>query len=1096
MIFVLETFPDESEVSRLLQTIRANPSLHRRLASPPLTLGVSFLALESQVFALNFTGKDRRASSATPTSVANADDNANARPSAGNAAAAATAAAAGVPSSTPPAVEGRASLQSAYFGSDLAKRNRLCESTGRRLAALCVHLHENPVIRVQENSEVGVKISVAFQAQMAAYLAGNENFWWHGMYDAAARCTLVIMDRSIDALAPLLHGATWQDFAQTVLHGDRVVDTDDPAATNVNTAARRVHLSEANKMWVNCRHLQVDQAFHAFNYHCASLQENHLRKDVYSLRCNQLNVYDVVDRLHDVEKYVCEESEVAAQVHLYARLFQCPREFAGLKETMLDFEQSVVTGEKWPSNETFTAADAERILQDIDTKFTGAAVAATARSGGGDAGEAVGVSLYGGQSWGWQNVVHLVSIMCLSYGLGSTHVQNVLRRLLATRSPAAAKTVGQLVSLLAGLKVLVKNESVRMVDLASLPSRSPAECQSVWDSLQRHSGMVSHILDLHLQCRLSDQHFDAMHAALLPRDSESSAQVSYPITGGEGGDADKCGESPAAWCNDGASVYSCAGGQEDVWKDSQAGPQEHPGIRRSSGWAVETSISFPYMRGPQFCTKRKILEGQGTKEDWNGSTYGDQGWGPGEALLPGHTHSTGILRSIEIFNNPDATPSRPASGGGSSSAYPDLDQETYDDLVSSLQHLGIIEARKKPMSLSTLEITETDADLFVEAEPLFNSQPTLSCQSSDTKTKSTSLQHGSRVDPSTTLQNSHWVQRPGSSTRIGVVDGDDKGLTSADSQTLRQSSPKPGHLWVVVKGCSELIPARNGKRREGIFRKPNCNCYVRTRCLLGETNPISRGLTTDTKKKTLNPKFNQLFDIELPAIEDIDGLMPKLRVEVWDQKSSPQADDLIGHIDIPLLSLLDRLPWTNSFKLRSPESYYARHRAHRGGGGGGRQRGRTSSFMCGIPGKNEMAQNKNPSSCAPSSLFCTGSPLRKKASNVPAKPASNGEEATANAHTAWGNVELYLHWGGPDRSKIVMQNFTGPRTIVFVAGGLTHAESREAYSASQNHGQQVFIGSDSMIGLDDFIADAVNLGSEPNEVRESIWKGLDIQHTI
>lgn len=58
-------------------------------------------------------------------------------------------------------------------------------------------------------------------------------------------------------------------------------------------------------------------------------------------------------------------------------------------------------------------------------------------------------------------------------------------------------------------------------------------------------------------------------------------------------------------------------------------------------------------------------------------------------------------------------------------------------------------------------------------------------------------------------------------------------------------------------------------------------------------------------------------------------------------------------------------------------------------------------------------------------------------------------------------------------------SFQGPRVIVFVAGGMTHAEMRTAYEIGQANQRVVFIGSTHVLTPKAFLADLARLRPAP-----------------
>jgi hypothetical protein len=79
-----------------------------------------------------------------------------------------------------------------------------------RLATLCITLNEHPIIRFQYGSTFAKTVAVFLQQNMMQYKEKNKSFWTYGEegHQERDRGVLLVLDRSFDALTPLMYDST------------------------------------------------------------------------------------------------------------------------------------------------------------------------------------------------------------------------------------------------------------------------------------------------------------------------------------------------------------------------------------------------------------------------------------------------------------------------------------------------------------------------------------------------------------------------------------------------------------------------------------------------------------------------------------------------------------------------------------------------------------------------------------------------------------------------------------------------------------------------------------------------------------------------
>lgn len=147
-------------------------------------------------------------------------------------------------------------MRDVFASSYLRQGNTQSELTmAKKLVTVCATLNEYPHIRYKETSGICSSLALIFKVQMDEFVTQNPAWWYHGgpkkQTQAALRerGTLLLLDRSDDALSPLMHDFTYQSMVHDLLamEGDRI--------TVQNEAGKEtdVLLDEKDSVWVELR---------------------------------------------------------------------------------------------------------------------------------------------------------------------------------------------------------------------------------------------------------------------------------------------------------------------------------------------------------------------------------------------------------------------------------------------------------------------------------------------------------------------------------------------------------------------------------------------------------------------------------------------------------------------------------------------------------------------------------------------------------------------------------------------------------------------------------------------------------------------------
>eukprot|EP00935_MAST-01C_sp_MAST-1C-sp1_P002343 g2343.t1 len=163
-------------------------------------------------------------------------------------------------------------LESGVFSLDL--KNSLCDlfapdipsshlqqhttEIARKLVTLCATLNEYPYIRFPADNIKMQNLAQVFRAMMDRFLADNRDFRYVGQEpgEGYKRGTLLLLDRTVDPLAPLLHEFTYQAMVNDVLEVHEE-SYEYEIETNSGKQKKQVLLNENDALWTHFRHIHI-----------------------------------------------------------------------------------------------------------------------------------------------------------------------------------------------------------------------------------------------------------------------------------------------------------------------------------------------------------------------------------------------------------------------------------------------------------------------------------------------------------------------------------------------------------------------------------------------------------------------------------------------------------------------------------------------------------------------------------------------------------------------------------------------------------------------------------------------------------------------
>eukprot|EP01132_Coremiostelium_polycephalum_P009201 gene9201-11276_t len=209
-----------------------------------------------------------------------------------------------------------------------------------RLVSLCVSLNESPIIRYSRSNPVSAVIAGLTQEKLDTIARTSKTF-----IPNDDRATLLILDRTQDPLAPLLHEFTYQAMIYDLfdIKDDRF--SYESVANNNSINKKEVLLGETDYMWNGLRHQHIADVIEYLK----------TRLDEF-LRTNQVSQYtqhstgslkEAGEVIRSLPQYQEMMGKYSTHIHLAE---QASNKFTPHIETLAYLEQDMATGEDAKGN--------------------------------------------------------------------------------------------------------------------------------------------------------------------------------------------------------------------------------------------------------------------------------------------------------------------------------------------------------------------------------------------------------------------------------------------------------------------------------------------------------------------------------------------------------------------------------------------------------------------------------------------------------------------------------------------------------------------------------------------------------------------------
>jgi len=136
----------------------------------------------------------------------------------------------------------------------------LANDTARKLMTLCVSLNEYPNIRFQANSRFCEEVANILVDLLRTFAERNRSTWWsYGSpgHTDRDRGVLVISDRTLDPLTPLMHDYTYQVMVNDLLPVEEQKISYKTDTRGGKKEEQQALLNENDDLWVEFRHVHI-----------------------------------------------------------------------------------------------------------------------------------------------------------------------------------------------------------------------------------------------------------------------------------------------------------------------------------------------------------------------------------------------------------------------------------------------------------------------------------------------------------------------------------------------------------------------------------------------------------------------------------------------------------------------------------------------------------------------------------------------------------------------------------------------------------------------------------------------------------------------
>ena len=213
----------------------------------------------------------------------------------------------------------------------------LPQEIARKLATACITLNEHPCIRYQASSKLAQEVGSYLNDYLKQYRKANPKGAFNGddAQGERERAQLLLCDRTLDPLSPVMHEYTYQAMAYDLLNveGDNVISYS--SVNNKNESeVKKALLGESDVLWTEFRHDHIYKVIEKIKTRMTDILQNNSGAALASGKGKELAISDMAAAVKQLPEFKQTMSKLSQHTALAQ---QCMDAFG--KQNLMEVSQ-------------------------------------------------------------------------------------------------------------------------------------------------------------------------------------------------------------------------------------------------------------------------------------------------------------------------------------------------------------------------------------------------------------------------------------------------------------------------------------------------------------------------------------------------------------------------------------------------------------------------------------------------------------------------------------------------------------------------------------------------------------------------------------